>query len=69
MEELKRCPFCGATAPTVHISRERDEPKMIWQYQVVCNYNLGGCGASGCFDEEPNVAIESWNRRVNDASD
>ena len=63
MEKLKPCPFCGETV-SVHLSRERDEPKMAWQYQVVCDFNFYGCGASGCFSEDPSKAIEAWNRRV-----
>ena len=66
MIELKPCPFCGSIAPTVHLSRERDEPKMKWQYQVVCNYNLAGCGSSSGFYDEAIQAVDAWNRRVTD---
>lgn len=61
---LRECPFCGATAPTVHLSRDRDDKDMAWQYQIVCNYNLCGCGASGCYSDSPKNAIAAWNRRA-----
>lgn len=63
-EILLPCPFCGAIAPTVHLSREKNERDTEWQYQLVCDYNLGGCGGSGCFNEDPHKAIEAWNHRV-----
>lgn len=64
-QKLKPCPFCGATFG-VHLSRERDTPDMNWQYKVVCDYNLSGCGGSGGFSDDPTRAIEAWNRRTND---
>lgn len=63
MSELKPCPFCGSREG-VHLSRERDNTDMAWQYQVVCDYNFFGCGASGCFNADPKKAVEAWNRRA-----
>lgn len=71
MSELKKCPFCGkkvAECKSVVEIEEIDENNDLygrWEdtYEVVCNYNKGGCGATsgarGCKDE----AIEAWNRR------
>ena len=69
MSELKPCPFCGSKGIAPHLSRERDTPDMAWQYQVVCDFNLGGCGCSGSFSDNPKKAIEAWNRRANDEAD
>jgi len=64
MSKLKPCPFCGASGISVHLSRERYETEKIWQYQVICNYNLGGCGASACYSGTEIDAINAWNRRA-----
>ena len=64
MAELKPCPFCGASGISVHLSREKGANDTKWQYQVVCNYNLLGCGASGCYSDDPKEAVKAWNRRA-----
>ena len=70
--EIKPCPFCGGKY-TVNLSDCSecfscvDEPPCDgcnWvKHLIVCNVNLGGCGAaSGLYDTEEK-AIEAWNRR------
>lgn len=55
--ELRPCPFCGATEPTVHIL---DAPESL----VACDYRKGGCGASGRPFNTDKQAIEAWNTRA-----
>ena len=73
--ELKQCPFCGGKY-TVNLSDCSecfscvDEPHCDgcnWKkYLIVCNVNLGGCGAASGLCDTTEKAIEAWNRRVND---
>ena len=70
MERLERCPFCkkrvaecGTVADNEFMSS--DDTAYYWakeHYQVVCNYNKGGCGAStsGRY-KTPEEAIAAWN--------
>lgn len=53
MEELKRCPFCGAEPPTVKVIHL---PNASW---VVC----GKCGVSTSATFCKEKAIEAWNSR------
>ena len=77
-EKLKPCPFCGSTtAPTL-----MDRAEASWSYSeidkvhgcpevvVCCAGKKGGCGASTGFSnyDEPEEAIEAWNRRTNNES-
>lgn len=55
--ELKPCPFCGATEPTVHLL---DAPESA----VVCDYKMGGCGADAGLFNTNGRAIEAWNTRA-----
>lgn len=55
--ELKPCPFCGATEPTVHLI---DAPESA----VVCDYKMGGCGADAGLFNTNGRAIEAWNTRA-----
>ncbi len=75
MAELKPCPFCGKSVANVdsvanHEMIDEYEPDYSWRskrYDVVCDYNNGGCGAStGGNNATPEDAIEAWNRRVDD---
>lgn len=65
-ERLKSCPFCGSsTAP--YVTRYWDEGRHDYrefEWQVICNFNKGGCGSSSgvCCDEQE--AIDLWNRRA-----
>lgn len=63
--QLSACPHCGATtdAGVVHLADGEH------QYEdatfVVCDFTLGGCGASGPYKcEGPDQAAEAWNRRA-----
>lgn len=77
-QKLRECPFCGRKdAVTLSDCSECfpcvDEPPCYgcnWvKHLVVCNANIGGCGAaSGLYDTEEK-AIEAWNRRYGDGLD
>ena len=54
-EELKPCPFCGATDAEVHDGLGCDE-----QYTVICF----SCGCSASYCDEAAEAIAAWNRRA-----
>ncbi len=56
---IKPCPFCGEEG-SVHMFKDRKD------YAVVCDFNLGGCGACGGYRETSNDAAEAWNKRVKD---
>lgn len=56
MEELKRCPFCGAEPPTVKVLHPLDINMANW---VVC----GKCGVSASVTFGKEKAIEAWNKR------
>ena len=70
-KEFKPCPFCSNTDSLVIDScvdlqncenyRKCDEEDLYMA--VVCNVNLGGCGASGGFAKTREEAIAKWNRR------
>lgn len=73
--ELKPCPFCGKAVP--HVGTVANHEYM-WEadigydfcsthFDVVCDYNSGGCGAStGKNYATAEEAIEAWNRRAGD---
>ena len=58
MEKLKPCPFCWGE--NLYVSKEPNPD----QYQVICNADCGGCGASSGFEDTSIEAIEAWNRRA-----
>lgn len=62
MDKLKPCPFCGNKDVTLMTRRGKDG----WRdrFFVLCDYNDGGCGASGGWYHYPDEAVEAWNRRV-----
>lgn len=70
--ELKPCPFCGGTKIFVGSVAEieltdkysQDYDLYNSQFQAVCDYTAGGCGASSCCCESKDEAIENWNRRA-----
>ena len=73
--ELKPCPFCGKSVAHVdsvanHGMMDEYESNYSWSsnhYDVVCDYNSGGCVAStGKDNATPEEAIEAWNRRVSE---
>ena len=66
-EKLKPCPFCGKT-DTLRITYDFSNHKTY--KQVVCDWNLDGCGASSgwreCHDDNDRTkeAVEAWNKRA-----
>ena len=62
MPELKPCPFCGNADVALMTRKGKDG----WRdrYYVLCDYNDGGCGASGEWTHYIAEAIEAWNRRA-----
>ena len=70
--ELKPCPFCGGTkifvgsVAKIELMDKYDENYDLYnsQFQAVCDYNVGGCGASSGVRESEDIAIEAWNRRA-----
>lgn len=62
-ENLRPCPFCGNEKPVLMTRRGQDG----WRdyYYVLCDYNDGGCGASGQWNHYTDLAVEAWNNRTN----
>lgn len=68
--KIKPCPFCNASEtvqclPESIISGNADEDTPDY-FAVNCNFNLGGCGATGGYRETEEEAIKAWNNRVNE---
>lgn len=61
-EELKPCPFCGWKEPYLNTSLYGTIGGKERHYHVMC----GHCTCLGGHDISEDVAIELWNRRVND---
>ena len=70
--ELKPCPYCGGTkifvgsVAEIELMDKYDENYDLYnsQFQVVCDHDGGGCGASsGCYKSKA-TAVEAWNRRA-----
>ena len=61
-EGLKPCPFCGNDKPVMMTRRGQ----VGWRdyFYVLCDYNDGGCGASGQWNHYADIATESWNKRA-----
>jgi Lar family restriction alleviation protein len=61
-DELKPCPFCGNNDyMTVEGTVSSNN------FQVVCSWLSGGCGASGGVRRTQAEAIAAWNTRADDA--
>ena len=62
MVELKLCPFCGGRA-SINFDSEAiiDSQGRHWAYNVVCDK----CCATSGLAYSIEMAIEIWNRRVN----
>ena len=58
---LRECPFCGK--PDVDIRCKPGENGFRARYFVLCDYDDGGCGASGGWYHSPDEAVEMWNVR------
>lgn len=61
---LKPCPFCG-NKDVILMTRNGHDG---WRdrFYVLCDYNDGGCGASGGWYHHPYEAGNAWNRRAKD---
>nr|DAP58851.1 MAG TPA: restriction alleviation protein [Caudoviricetes sp.] len=70
--KLKPCPFCGGikifvgSVAEIEYMDETNENYVLDSgvFQVVCDYNSGGCGASSGCCLSKDVAIAAWNRRA-----
>ena len=62
MEELKPCPFCGNKEPIL-MRRAGTNGWRAWFY-VLCDWNDGGCGASGQWNHDKEEAVDAWNTRT-----
>ena len=71
MNKLKPCPFCGGNNIVIESCAGLEECENFEEccnpgyFAAVCDYNNGGCGASGGYRKGKEKAIEAWNRRVN----
>lgn len=73
MIELKPCPFCGETDTLVAINfnemygyeKGEDAYHQDPRYTIVCSRMRGGCGATGGYKKDAELAIENWNTRPN----
>lgn len=71
-DEIKPCPFCGNDkAPRVASCIDVEVCEAFIRCDsydeavcVVCDYQKGGCGASGSFQDTPEAAIDAWNTRA-----
>ena len=70
-ERLNPCPFCGSTTAPYVTRYWNDELKRYeeFQWQVICNFNAGGCGGSSGVRGDEHLAIELWNGRDNEVCD
>jgi len=57
-EKFKPCPFCGNIESVEMQNKETDS------YNVLCNYEKGGCGARGGVRYMENEAKKVWNERA-----
>ncbi len=56
-EELKACPFCGAS------------PKLVQQTVTLWSVECDGCDAGSGWAEDMHSPVRAWNRRAPDARD
>lgn len=64
-EKLLNCPFCGkhdavALCTAAEIDDYADD---FDHYAVVCDATLGGCGATGGYEDNRPDAAKKWNNR------
>lgn len=67
---LNSCPFCGKTEIVVLDANEIDEydqDSERWVpdpcYAAICDFNEGGCGATGGYRPTDLEAAAAWNQR------
>lgn len=58
MAILKPCPFCGNTNPILQRSR------YVWQSKSIYAVQCNKCCARMVFFDSIHMAIDAWNRRV-----
>lgn len=63
---LRPCPFCGNG--NVRMYRRPGKDGWLDRYYALCDYDDGGCGASGGWYHSPEEATDVWNRRVPEAA-
>ncbi len=75
--ELKPCPFCGGSdflkVEPYQFPPDEEGDAWQWGYNVVCDASgfegsPKGCGASSPWQETPDEAVVSWNRRAEAAT-
>lgn len=60
--KLTLCPFCGNKDVTMMKRNGKDGFRD--RFYVLCDYNDGGCGASGGWYHSESEAAEMWNKRA-----
>lgn len=62
---LKRCPFCGNEQSLfVGGANEISDDEREIGFAVCCDFNNGGCGATGGYRSTEKEAVMSWNKRT-----
>lgn len=80
MGELLVCPHCGKQTAVLSCAKELEEckyfededkcPSFEWfeppckMVRVVCDFQKGGCGATGGYATSIEEAVKKWNMRV-----
>ena len=64
-DELKNCPHCG-NSDHLKVTRVESETLSPDNFQVVCSWLSGGCGASGGVRRTEAEAIAAWNTRADE---
>ena len=70
MVKLEQCPFCGGESELTFalpymFTDSNGNPRTIFTYTVKCLDRFCGCSI-GSYDS-PEMAVEAWNRRTNNA--
>ena len=64
-DKLMPCPFCGRVQTVGFYTDSGDlgELEDRDSFAIVCNYNEGGCGATGGYSPTRYGAARNWNMR------
>ena len=60
---IRKCPFCAFAYPHLMVHPPDNVNLFAFRYSVLCDYNLGGCGAEGGWSKTKDGAIALWNER------